>query len=118
VGEKKKRSSERVPEWGRRLTTMVEGVQIMVEGVQDQVKLLAEGQTALRAELKEDLRQMEARLVARIEVLEMIVREHSAILKEHTAELRAIRMEMALLATKMQVDALERRVAALEALAV
>lgn len=111
-------------------------VLLMLENIQDQQKMLAEALGAFRSGVDVRFDEMEARLTRRLDVLEAVVREHSAMLKEHRTmleehgsmlmehgrELCALRAELDRISRKLDhmasaaaLEALEKRVAALEA---
>ena len=103
-------------------------VELMLEHLSDKMDLLIETVGANRDEAKRDLAELRQELVARLDVLESVVREHSRILgehsrildehgrllHEHSAELQAIRGEIGQMVTRGELLRLESRVIALE----
>jgi chromosome segregation ATPase len=101
---------------------------VMVENLQSQMRVVVEAVTGTRTSLEASMSAMEARLIARIEILEQVVRKNSEDIRKNSEDIRKnsedikeLREEVARLRHDFdhrhelaRIDDLEGRVSALE----
>jgi DNA repair exonuclease SbcCD ATPase subunit len=97
----------------------IRGLGVVLERIDSKVTTLAEGQEAVRAELKADIRALEARLSERIERLEAVVRQHSADIQRFSTAVDRLSREVEELRKRFDrrdgtLEDHERRIAELE----
>jgi predicted phage tail protein len=67
---------------------------VLLESLERQMKAVLEAVNTNGSTLRTEIRELEARLSARITVLEEVVREHSRSLREQSEEIRALRRDL------------------------
>lgn len=88
---------------------------VLLEDIRAQNKATIEAVEAGRRESSLEIQRLEARLTARIEILEAVVRHHSEELRGIRSELASLKATVATVETKVdRLLALEVRVTALE----